>query len=81
MNAKQKIDPLPLLLTQFTGSEKYYHVSRKNILTDNTMYLAEVGECFWMMDAIASYLAAIGAADWFVLVRMTVNGSKATMIY
>jgi hypothetical protein len=79
MNAKQKLDPS--LLTQFTGTEKYYRISRKHLLTDGTKYLAEAGECFWMMDAIASHLAEIGAADWFVLVRMTVNGGKATMIY
>lgn len=79
MNAKQKLDPS--LLTQFTGTEKYYRISRKHLLTDGTKYLAEAGECFWMMDAIASHLAEIGTADWFVLVRMTVIGSKATMIY
>ena len=79
MNAKQKLDPS--LLTQFTGTEKYYRISRKHLLTDGTKYLAEAGECFWMMDAIASHLAEIGTADWFVFVRMTVNGSKATMIY
>ena len=34
-----------------------------------------------MMDAIASHLSEIGTGDWFVQVRMIVNGNRATMIY
>ena len=34
-----------------------------------------------MMDVSASHLSEIGIEDWFVQVRMTVNGSRATMIY
>ena len=68
-------------LTQFIGTTGYYRISRRHLLTDGTKYLAEEAECLWMMDAIASHLAEIGTADWFVQVRMTVNGYRATMIY
>jgi len=68
-------------LAQFTGTARYYRISCWHLLTDGTKYLAEKAGCFWMMDAIASHLGEIGAADWFVHVRMTVNGSRATMIY
>jgi hypothetical protein len=34
-----------------------------------------------MMDVSASHLSEIGIEDWFVQVRMTVNGNRATMIY
>jgi hypothetical protein len=34
-----------------------------------------------MMDAIASHLAEIGTADWFVIVKTTVNDAKALMVY
>ena len=68
-------------LGYFTGSEKYYRISRRHLLTDGTKYLAEEAECFWIMDAIASHLHEIGTEDWFVQVRMTVNGTVATMIY
>jgi len=68
-------------LTQFIGTTGYYRISRRHLLTDGTKYLAEGAECFWMMDAIASHLDEIGTADWFVHVRMTVNGNRATMIY
>ena len=68
-------------LSHFTGTERYYRISRRHLLTDGTKYLAEEAECFWMMDAIASHLSEIGTDDWFVQVRMTVNDNRATMIY
>ena len=71
----------PTELTQFIGTTGYYRISRRHLLTDGTKYLAEEAECFWMMDAIASHLSEIGTEDWFVQVRMTVNGNRATMIY
>jgi hypothetical protein len=51
------------------------------LLTDGSKYLADEAECFRMMDAIASHLSEIGTEDWFVQVRMTVNGNRAKMIY
>jgi hypothetical protein len=75
----KKFDPAQL--SHFTGTEKYYRISRRHLLTEGTKYLAEEAECFWMMDAIASHLSEIGTEDWFVHVRITVNGSRATMIY
>ena len=68
-------------LNQFTGTEKYYRISRKHLLTDGTKYLAEQAECFWMMDTIASHLCEIGTEDWFVLVRVQVTEGRAVMIY
>ena len=68
-------------LNQFIGTEKYYRISRRHLLTDGTKYLAEAVECFWMMDAIASHLCEIGTADWFVLVRVEVTEGRAVMIY
>ncbi len=68
-------------LTLFTGTERYYRISRRHLLTDGTKYLAEHAECFWMMDAIASHLSEIGTSDWFVQVKVTVQSSRTTMIY
>ena len=51
-------------LTQFTGTERYYRISRRHLLTDGTKYLAENAECFWMMDAVASHLMEIGTVKW-----------------
>ena len=84
MKTQQELQELgldKLTLTQFTGTGAYYRISRKNVLTDGTRYLAEQGACFWMMDAIASHLCEIGTADWFVLVRVQVTEGRAVMIY
>ena len=68
-------------LNQFTGTAKYYRISRRHLLTEGTKYLAEQASCFWLMDAIASHLSEIGTEDWFVLVRMSVVLGSAVMIY
>ncbi len=75
----EKFDPT--LLTHFIGTERYYRISRRHLLTDGTKYLAENAECFCMMDAIASHLSEIGTSDWFVQVKVTVQSSRTTMIY
>jgi hypothetical protein len=68
-------------LGQFTGTSRYYRISRRHLLTDGTRYLAEQAACFWLMDAIASHLCEIGTEDWFVLVRVRVTEGRAVMIY
>ena len=68
-------------LNAFTGTERYYRISRKHLLTDGTKYLAEQAECFWIMDAIASHLMEIGTEDWFVVVKTSVKNAKALMVY
>ena len=68
-------------MAQFTGTSAYYRISRRHLLTDGTKHLAEKGDCFWMMDAIASHLIEIGTEDWFVLVRVKVTEGRAVMVY
>ena len=68
-------------LAQFTGTERYYRISRRHLLTDGARHLAERGQCFWMMDAVASHLSEIGTGDWFVVVRVQVAHGRAVMIY
>ena len=68
-------------LTQFTGTERYFRISRRHLLTDGTKYLADQAQCYWMMDAIASHLSEIGTADWFVVIKTTVNDAKVLMVY
>lgn len=68
-------------LTQFTGTEKYYRISRNHLLTDGTKYVAETAGAFWLMDAVASHLSELGTDDWFVLVRVTVTNASAVMRY
>ncbi len=78
-----KADAQTLLsqLSQFTGTERYYRIGPRYLLTDGAMFLAQNAECFWMFDAIASHLSEIGTNDWFVLVRMEVCDERAIMYY
>lgn len=69
----------PAQLTQFTGTERYYRLNRKCLLTDGTKYLAEAAGAFWLMDAAASYLIELGTADWFVQVRLVVSNGAAVL--
>lgn len=66
-------------LAQFTGTERYYRLNRKCVYTDGTKYLANTAGAYWLLDAAASYLLEIGLDDWFVLVRLVVNDSKAVL--
>jgi len=66
-------------LAQFTGTERYYRLNRKCVITDGAKYLAETAGAYWLMDAAASYLMELGTDDWFVLVRLVVNDSKAVL--
>jgi len=77
--AMNKFDPVQL--GHFVGTERYYRISRRHLLTDGTKYLAEQAACFWLMDAVASHLMEIGTAEWFVLVRVQVTEGRAVMIY
>ena len=69
------------VLSSFTGTESYWRISKRHLLTDGTKYLADQAHCYWMMDAIASHLCEIGTADWFVVIKTMVSDQRATMIY
>jgi hypothetical protein len=68
-------------LGQFTGTTGYYRITRKHLLTDGTKYLADAAGAYWLMDAAASHLDEIGTADWFVLIKLQVQQSRAVMVY
>lgn len=65
-------------LRQFTGTEKYYRITHRHLLTDGTKYLAENAECYWLMDAIASHLPKY-FHDYFAVVTIIVKGSSAQL--
>ena len=66
-------------LVHFTGTERYYRINRKCVITDGAKYLADTAGAYWLLDAAASYLLELGTDDWFVLVRLVVNDSKAVL--
>ena len=72
-------DELQANLTQFTGTERYYRIAPKFLITDGVKYLAENAGCYWLLDAATSYLIELGTADWFVLVRLVVDDEAAVL--
>ena len=69
----------PADLAHFTGTERYYRLNRKCLITDGAKYLADSAEAYWLLDAAASYLFELGTADWFVLVRLNVKNYCAEL--
>jgi hypothetical protein len=67
-------------LAQFTGTEKYYRITQRHLLTDGTKYLAEQARCFWLMDAIASHLTR-SHDDHFAVARLVVHDSSAVLTF
>lgn len=65
-------------LNQFTGTEHYYRISKLHLLTDGTKFLADEAKCYWLMDAIASYLPK-NFNDDFAVANLVVNDNKAEL--
>jgi hypothetical protein len=65
-------------LSQFIGTEKFYRITPRHLLTDGTKYLAEKAHSFWLMDAIASHLPKY-FHDYFCVANLKVNGTRAVL--
>lgn len=72
------INNLNANLTQFIGTEKYYRITQRHLLTDGTKYLAENAQCFWLFDAIASHLPK-QFYDYFAVANLTVKNGSALL--
>ena len=66
-------------LTLFTGTDRYYRLSRLCVITDGVKHMADVAGAYWLVDAAASYLLELGTADWFVLVRLVACDGAAVL--
>lgn len=69
----------PSMLSHFTGTEHYYRLNRRCLITDGAKYLADEAGAYWLLDAASSYLLELGTSDWFVLVRLVVTESQAVL--
>ena len=65
-------------LRQFIGTEHYYRLTSRHLLTDGTQYLAEQAGAVWLMVAVASHLTT-RVTDHFAVVNMNVTGSSASL--
>ena len=66
-------------LSQYIGTENFYRITSRHILTDGTKYLAENANCFWLMTAVASHLPK-NFHDYFAVAELKVKGNSATLI-
>lgn len=48
-------EEIEITLLNFHGSEAFFRVYPKLIITEGVQYLCESAQCFWLLDAIWSY--------------------------
>jgi hypothetical protein len=69
-------------LAQFTGTETWFRhgICRNVLYTDGVQYLAEHGECYWLIDKIAT-LQSIPRikSEEFQVWRLKVTNNTATL--
>ena len=74
------------VLNHCYGTEGYHRWSslfRNHVLTDGTKLLCEMADCYWLMDAIASYHKSAMKDEMLQDIQfwtLTVNGTEATLI-
>ena len=72
---------LKCALAQFTGTEKYYRIYPKVVLTDGTKYLADVAGCYWLMDLYASHLVSVNPnIESFTCLKLIKRGLGAEIV-
>ena len=65
-------------LAHFTGTEDYYRSINRNVTyTDGVKYFADKAGAHWLIDIIATELAAHAYREEFLHIKMDVKGSKA----
>lgn len=68
-------------LSQFTGTEKYYRLYPKVVLTDGTKYLADRAGCYWLMDVYASHLTSVDPElESFTCLKLSKKGNGAEIV-
>ena len=67
-------------LSHFTGTENYYRVMPRLVITDGVQYLANQANSYWLVSAIYSHLTSNAIYSEFVVARLTVIGKTADLI-
>lgn len=58
-------------LAHFTGTERYYRVHPRLVVTDGVKFLANEAQCFWLLDVIYSYMSKVRGG--FAIAHLTVK--------
>ena len=67
-------------LSHFTGTENYYRVMPRLVITDGVQYLASQANMYWLVSAIYSHLTTQPICSEFVVARLTVIGKTADLV-
>ena len=67
-------------LAQFTGTEHYYRIHPKVVLTDGAKFLAEEAGAYWLMDVIASHLYLLNSEEYFACCTLKVSRHSAKFL-
>lgn len=67
-------------LHQFSGTEGYYKLTPKILLTDGTKYLADQAGAYWLMDAIGSYLVGFKGNECFISATLAVKNDRSGLV-
>jgi len=66
--------------TQFTGTEHYYRIHPKVVLTDGAKFLSEEAGAYWLMDVIGSHLCLLNSEEYFTSCTLKVSGQSAKFL-
>jgi len=67
-------------LSRFTGSENYYRVMPRLVITDGVQYLVNQANSYWLVSAIYSHLMSNAIYSDFVVARLTVSEKTADLV-
>jgi hypothetical protein len=60
-------------LHNFSGTEHYYRITPDTVMTDGAKFIADKGEAYWLMTAIASYLPEYTSKETFIVATLNVT--------
>jgi hypothetical protein len=63
-------------LSQFSGTEHYYRIMPTVLMTDGAKFVADNGEAYWLMTAIASYLPQFKNTEPFIVADLQVSNTE-----
>jgi hypothetical protein len=67
-------------LSHFTGTENYYRVMPRLVITDGVQYLVTQANLYWLVSAIYSHLISNEIYSEFVVAQLTVIGKIADLV-
>ena len=71
---------LQINLSHFTGTENYYRVMPRLVITDGVQYLASQANSYWLVSAIYSHLMSDAIYSRFIVARLTVIEKTADLV-